>query len=75
MFRRQTCLDRGHGDDLTRMIELTERTQKALAAPMAALLPADVRALILDLARSSDSAREHVQELRQRVEQLEKGKP
>ncbi len=56
------------------MIDLTERTQKALAAPMAALLPADVRDLILDLARSNDSAREQVQELRQRVAQIEKGK-
>lgn len=54
------------------MIELTERTQKALAAPMAALLPAEVRALILDLARANDSARWDIAKLFDRITHLER---
>lgn len=54
------------------MNDLTERTQKALAAPMAALLPADVRALIVDLAREVDFGRAAIEELQARVSIIER---
>ena len=53
------------------MDELTRRTEAALAAPMARMLPADMRALILDLARSCDARRAECCDLRARVDLLE----